>query len=132
MKQTHVARGRLPGLGRPLPPSVIGRLEPTPSGQPQGTNERRLSPEQLTINPSLWHRHRKLPIQRRAGANVERWAADDKVFEPCYTLYIRLSFGVGGAIGSLHSDCAWQRLGPHFSIAAAMAARRLINSRDGH
>ncbi|MCA1789984.1 MAG: hypothetical protein LC667_09025 [Thioalkalivibrio sp.] len=105
---------------------------PTQSGQSLGTDERRLSPEQLTINPSLWHRHRKLPSQRRAGANVERWAADDKVFEPCYTLYIRLSFGVGGAIGSLPSDCAWQGLGPQFNIAAAMAARRLIDSRHGH
>ena len=63
---------------------------------------------------------------------MERWAADDKVFELCYPLYIRLSFGVGGAIGSLPSDCVWYGLGPQFSIAAAMAARRLIDSRDGH
>ena len=72
--------------------------------------------------PSLW----------RAGSNVERWAADHKVFEPCCTLYIRFCFGVGGAIGNLPNEYARQGQGTQFSIATAMAAPRLIDSRHGH
>jgi PPP family 3-phenylpropionic acid transporter len=55
-------------------------------------------------------------------------------------LYSSLSFGAGGAVGSLASGYAWQGLGPQFSFAAAalvaalgaLVAWRWIDSRHDH
>jgi len=70
------------------------------------------------------------------GGPVRMWrvAAGDKVFDVCYTLYIRLSFRAHGAIGSTVGGCArlGPGLGPQFSFAAALGALvswRLIDSR---